>query len=135
MSEIDLTTPSRALDAAVAAAMGHTIWMTNVAPDGWALWDGRPVDHLYINTARGRIWLPRYSDPETLAYHRAAVLDMQLWLMERHTIVLDKTPDGRVLIDCNPDGWDASGETLALALCAAVVGNAPQAEGNPSQAE
>lgn len=88
MTKTSEAQPGRALDVAVARAMGCTIWAANSRPNGWALWDGKPTDHIYIRHSGGmREWLPHYSDPDS-TYHRAALLDAVLWLAQKRVAVL-----------------------------------------------
>lgn len=128
---------SRALDAAVAIAMGFTVWMPNTRPDGWAVWDGSPVDDLYISSADRpvRRWLPRYSAPGRADYHRAALLDCLLWLMRRPSVLIlaeagDTTLDGpNIWRTMDLDTADFAAFALAISRAVVLVSGAEEIDG------
>lgn len=102
---MDTTKPSRALDAAVAKIMG--------------------VEHgVFYRRKRTIDTLPHYSSPD-----RYAVLSMILWLMERNIVLLERTKEGKTLVDLTDGSGDTDSnavegeplQALALALCQVVV--------------
>jgi hypothetical protein len=121
----------RDLDAAVARAMGYQIYMANVAPNGWGLWDGVSDDPFIDDRERGygKTWLPRYSAPKFRS-DRAALLECVLWLAKSGigiSIESDGTHVGPILTNIDGTGvWVVSvpgfdEAAFALAISRAVV--------------
>lgn len=106
----------RDLDAAVARAMGYQIYMANVAPNGWGLWDGVSDDPFIDDRERGygKITLPRFSQPKNIA-DRAALVECIVWLAKR-------SPSGLGLF-CNGSEWLAGPADFYEGDCVAATGD------------